>query len=154
MADKYNMVSGTVDPELPGQMLATINHWKERLPFLVALDKQTRTRLVWPGTNGLEASGAMADAAEAYPGLSPGAVADPAELRRDVALAKALAPVRDALASLTQAIDNTIAAAGSDAYRTALKLYAIAHVVKDQAPGIEERIRPLAAHLDRPSRRP
>jgi hypothetical protein len=55
------------------------------------------------------------------------------------------------VAGLLQGIDDTIAGAGSDALRAALKGYAMAQVLKEMAPGLEARIQPMAAHLDRPA---
>ena len=153
MADKYNLVSGEVSGELVAEIGTTVQEWKAKLPQMVPLTKDTRSGLAWPGANGLDASRSMAKAAQEHGALFPTQVADPAEVIRDADLAKNLLPVRDALAGLARVVDDLIAAAGSDAYRGALKLYGMAQVVKGSAPGLEGQIAPLAEHLDRPARK-
>ncbi len=153
MADKYNLVSAELAPEVLAEVMELIRQIEARLPFLIALTKDNRTSLTWPGANGLEASASLAEAVAARPGLFPAEAVDVAEMKRDLALVKALTPIRDALSGLWQRIDDTVAAAGSDGYRAALRAYALAQVLMQLAPGLEAETAPFAAHLDRPSRR-
>ena len=152
MADKFNLVSAELSPEVQAQVLALFAQAAAALPFLIALSKDTRKGLAWPGVEGLEASVAIAEVIATHPELFPPAVVNPVEIKRDATLAKALLPIRDAVAGLLQGIEDTIAGAGSDSLRGALKGYAMAQVLKNMAPGLEARIQPMATHLDRPAR--
>lgn len=152
MADKYNLVSAELTSEAAERVAGLIGELQGLMPFLIALTKDTRSTLVWPGAAGLEAAGAMAETVAKRPGLFPADVVDAAELKRDVALARALGPIRDGLAGLLQGVEDTLAGAGSDAYRAALRAYALAQVIKSTTPGLEAEMAPLAGHLDRPRR--
>jgi hypothetical protein len=76
------------------------------------------------------------------------------ELARDLALANALRPIVRGLKALTKALDDTITAARSDAYRNALEAYVFAKPLVKKIPGLSEELAPVRSHFDRPSRRP
>jgi hypothetical protein len=154
MADKYNLVSGEIKAEKVKEILDTIARWRTEMPFLVAFSEEDRKHAVKPGAEGVGAAVVMADAAAEHAGSFPKDIADPAEIRRDAALAEALSPVTASLWAFTQAVDDTVLAAKSDAYRGGLKLYGVAKLLKSQIPGLAERISPLKDRLDRVVRKP
>jgi hypothetical protein len=154
MADKYDLVSGEIAADKVKEILDTVIRWRTELPFLVAFDQEARRHVTKPGEEGVLASVSMADTAAEHASFFPKDVADPLEIRRDAALAQALAPVLVALTSFAQAVDDTILAAKSDAYRGGLKLYGIAKLLREQIPGLSEQITPLKARLDRVARPP
>lgn len=154
MADKYNLVSGVIPPELLKEITDSVARWRAAMPFLVAFSSDERREAVHPGDQGLSASVAMADTAGAYPSHFPASIGDPGELRRDAKLAADIASIAAPIASLLQALQDTEIAARSDAYRTGLRLYGVAKLLTPHVPGLEEAIAPLRDRLDRVVRRP
>jgi|GEM_PF-2956096 len=130
MTDKYNLVSGTIPPELIKEIVDSVTRWRAAMPFLVAFTAEERKEAVHPGDQGLAASVAMAETAAAHPGHFPASIGDPAELKRDAQLASDMAVVAAPLASLLQAVQDTEIAARSDAYRTGLRLYGVAKLLR------------------------
>jgi hypothetical protein len=149
MADKYNLVSGEISDEKVKEIQDTITRWRTEMPFLVAFSEEDRKHVVKPGDTGVSAAVVVADAAAEHPNFFPKDVADPAEIRRDAALADTLSSVAATLSAFAQAVDDTVLAAKSDAYRGGLKLYGVAKLLKTQIPGLSERISPLKERLDR-----
>lgn len=153
MADKYNLVSGEIPPELVKEIVESVTRWRAAMPFLVAFSSDERKEVVHPGDQGLAASVAMAESAEAHSTHFPASIADPSEVKRDAQLAADIATVTAPLASLVQALQDTEVAARSDAYRGGLRLYGIAKLLLPHVPGLENSISPLRDRLDRVVRR-
>lgn len=151
--DKYNLVSGELTPEKAKEMLDTIARWRSEMTFLAPLDESTRGQVAKPGIEGVRAAVTVANAAQEHPNSFPKDIADPAEIKRDAALVEILGPVSVALRSFSQAVDDTVLAAKSDAYRGGLKLYAVAKLLKATIPGLTEKVAALKEILDRPARK-
>lgn len=154
MADKYNLVSGVIPPELLKEIVESVARWRTAMPFLVPFSSEERKEAVHPGEQGLTASVAMADTATAHSAHFPATIADPAELKRDAQLAVDIATLTAPLASFVQALQDTETAARSDAYRSGLKLYGVAKLLMSRVPGLEDAIAPLRDRLDRVTRKP
>jgi hypothetical protein len=152
MTKTTNYVSAEFPVERSAELVVQIQGMRTGLGFLVSWTAADRTAALKLGDEAFEATAAMAEVVEQYQDQFPKDVVDAAELRRDVALARGLAPVSRALRALADAIDDTILAARSDAFRAALQAYGLAKFLTKTIPGLRKLVEPLQKVFDRPGR--
>ncbi|NUN16471.1 MAG: hypothetical protein HUU55_22815 [Myxococcales bacterium] len=152
---KQDLISADLSPETVGQIRKLLLEINSMLPFLVAFSAGERLRYLKAGPEAVEASSDIANAVLDRPEhFSPASHEDAAEIRRDVALARALAPVAQAVNSLAESLADTIFAAESDAFRRATKLYAQIQTITNEVPGIDQYAAGMRAYYDRSPRKP
>lgn len=132
-----NLVSGSLTPENIQAIMAAIQTIKDNLT-LVGLTPQQRKNLSKLG----DKSRAFVDRASQVVGQNPEimpATFDPEEFQRDVAYFNGLGNVHTAVLQLLELVDDTMLAAGSDAFVAALKVYKAS---KDADPelGLDEAV--------------
>lgn len=153
MSQNENAVSASIEAEKAQELLGRIEALRAELPFLISLDSDDKASLLKPGARGLEGAAAVAELAEQNPAFFPASLMDAAELRADLELGRQLGPMARALRSLADALDDTVLAANSDAYRAALKGYALAKLAAKSLPGMDAKLEPLAEIFDRRRRK-
>ena len=152
--DKGNTVSGTLSATQLGEMTQEIRKIQESIPGVIALTLEDKQRLVKPGDSGLAAAEVALGVLEKHPELFPSAIFNVAEFKSDLTLADQMKKLGAEVRSLQSVIDDTGMAAASDAYRTALRIYAMATRMVDIVPGLAADIAKFEEHVDRTGAKP
>ena len=155
MPDPTNLVSAELSDQDQAEALSLLDRLKQKLPFLVSIPDKEKRYLLYPGLSGLDACRVIYDIVTKHRDRFPQEVVDAMpELARDLALANMLRPVVRGLKALTQALDDTISAARSDAYRNALEAYIYLKPLVKKVPGLSEELASVRSFFDRPRRTP
>jgi hypothetical protein len=131
----YNNISVTLvqaDLDAVKTAIATIN---SKLPFLVTLDKDERQALVKLGPKSADFVNDASAAVSTFPQILPTSF-DKVEYGKDTALFKALNDIKFLVDSLSEKVDNTYMAVGSEAMMASLEVYAYVQTAKDRTPGL------------------
>jgi hypothetical protein len=120
-----NRVSATLSEADRQAVLAAIQTIRQKLPFLVDLTPEERHALPKLGGKSRGFVEQALQVAEQNPDILPRSF-DVGEMRNDVELLNALAPVLTALSQLNELVDDTTMAVGSEAYASALLVYQFA----------------------------
>lgn len=131
-----NMVSGEVTAENKARVLALVAEIRTLLPPLVSLSKEQRKALARVSDEVLVGCMGVADAAEKFPGLVPSELCDPAEMRRDNAVASSMKEIEASVKSLADDISSTNLGARSDVSRAGSVGYAILYAVRHTKEGL------------------
>jgi hypothetical protein len=131
-----NLVSATISPEAKAEVLGKLADIRKRLDFLKPLDRSEIHALVKVG-NGFspfleKAHRAVNDHPEIMPRLF-----DLAEFNNDYSLFRDLADIGEVLKALSEGVQNTLLAAGSDSMIGALEIYAAIKSGSDKVPGLK-----------------
>jgi hypothetical protein len=127
----YDMAQADVDAVKDA--IATIS---SKLPFLITLDGNEIKALFKLGPKSADfvqdASGAVAS----FPNILPPTF-DKAEYGKDTALFRALSEIKMQLDSLSEKVDHTHLAVGSEAMLASLEVYAYVQTAADRTPGLK-----------------
>lgn len=147
-----NLVSATLTPEKSTATLQKLTEVGADLDFLIVLEPDSKNEFVKVG-NTYSGFLRKADSVTAdHPEILPG-VFNLGEFKRDYQLARDLQPILDKLRELTEAVQDTIFAANSDALSAALGIYAAVQQNKDKIPGMDTIAAEMAAFFKRPKRK-
>jgi hypothetical protein len=113
--------------------LATI---QQKLPFLVHLTADERRRLYKMGDKSLAFVSNSLTAAQNNPEILPASF-DAAELARDYQLATVLSELRLNLRQMTEQVDDTLLAVGSEAMTSSLSVYDYVKAAAKRQPGLK-----------------
>ncbi|MCU7844892.1 MAG: hypothetical protein KZQ93_13760 [Candidatus Thiodiazotropha sp. (ex Monitilora ramsayi)] len=130
-----NLVSAEFTAEEQQAILASIQQIQS-LPFLIGLSNKDKQRLNKMGNKSLGFVDQALNLARQNPDILPSRL-DLEEFERDVALYHALHPINTALSKLSELVDGTLLAVGSDAYTAALDVYAYAKMANG-VTGLED----------------
>ncbi|MET0107915.1 MAG: hypothetical protein ABW084_03370 [Candidatus Thiodiazotropha sp.] len=119
-----NLISAEFTADEQAAALAAIQQLQS-LPFLIGLSNGEKRKLNKMGDKSLAFVDRALGIARQNPEMLPGSF-DLEELERDVSLYHAMLPIKIALSKLSELIDSTMMAVGSDAYNAALEVYAFA----------------------------
>lgn len=119
-----NLISAEFTAEEQAAALAAIQQIQS-LPFLIGLSNGEKRKLNKMGDKSLAFVDRALGIAKQNPEMLPGSF-DLEELERDVSLYHSMLPIKIALSKLSELIDSTMMAVGSDAYNAALEVYAFA----------------------------
>ncbi|MCU7846098.1 MAG: hypothetical protein KZQ93_19860 [Candidatus Thiodiazotropha sp. (ex Monitilora ramsayi)] len=108
----------------------------QSLSFLIGLSNTDKRKLSKMGDKSRTFVDRALSVARQNPDILPSRF-DLEEFERDVALYNALYPINTALSKLSELVDGTLMAVGSDAYTTALDVYAYAKITKG-VTGLED----------------
>ncbi len=142
------LVSGTLSPDALAEMLAAIATLRKHLPFVAALSPVQRRGLLKLGTRSLEFVRKIRDVVKSNGDLVPKAM-DVEEFLSDVALVDELDRLAPDLTSLSEAVEDTRMAAGSDAMSSAVQIYGVLAKAKRTVPGLDEIVRDLGVRFRR-----
>jgi hypothetical protein len=112
--------------------ITTIN---AKLPFLVTLDGEEKQALVKLGAKSADFVNDASMAVASFPNVMPASF-DKVEYSKDTSLFKALGEIKLLVDSLSEKIDNTYVAVGSEAMQASLEVYAYVQTAKDRTPGL------------------
>ncbi len=147
-----NLVSATLTPEKSSATLQKLTEVGADLDFLIVLEPDSKNEFVKVGNtySGFlkKANSVVADHPEILP-----SVFSIGEFKRDYQLALDLQPILDKLKELTEAVQDTIFAANSDALSAGLGIYAAVQQNKDKIPGMDTIAAEMAAFFKRPKRK-
>ena len=113
--------------------ITTIN---SKLPFLITLDGEERKGLFKLGPKSADFVNDASTAVVSFPSIMPPSF-DKVEYAKDTSLFKALNEIKFLLDSLSEKIDNTYLAVGSEAMTASLEVYAYVQTAKARTPGLE-----------------
>ncbi len=130
---QQNKIDAVLAPEDKRAVLDLILKMEERLHFLVALSAEERHELPKMGDRSQAFVHKTVEVAREHPEVLPEDF-DVEGLARDVALYDALQPIVFAIMQLQELLVDTITAAGSDAYVTALQVYEAAQAAQIATP--------------------
>jgi hypothetical protein len=112
--------------------IATIN---TKLPFLITLDGGEIKSLIKLGSKSADFVSDASAAVAAFPQVLPPSF-DKVEYGKDTALFKILSDLKLQIDSLSEKLDNTYLAVGSEAMSASLEVYAYVQTAKDRTPGL------------------
>jgi len=121
-----NRVSAELSEADQQSVLAAIETIRQKLPFLIDLTPEQRRSLPKMGDKSRAFVAQALDVAAQNEDILPRSF-DVEEMRKDVELIAALAPILTALAQLQELIEDTFLEVGSEAYTSALLVYQFAH---------------------------
>ncbi len=142
-----SQISATLAEADRKAILDALEGIKAKLPFLVDLTTDERKALPRMGDKSRAFVAKALEIATQNPGMLPRSF-DLDEFRQDAALLEALYPVALALAQLQELVDDTLVAAGSDAYTAALVVYQSAKLA-GKGEGMDEHLDALGARFAR-----
>ena len=117
-----NRISASLGEADRQAVLDAVNTIRQKLPFLIDLSPEERRSLPRMGDKSRGFVAQALEVATLNPDILPRSF-DTAEMRKDVELLSALSPVMTALAQLSELVEDTYMAVGSEAYTSALLVY-------------------------------
>jgi hypothetical protein len=117
-----NRVSATLSDADQQEILSDINNARQKLSFLVDLTPDERRTILRMGDGSRAFVSQALEVASQNMDILPRSF-DLEEMRKDVELLDALAPIMLALAQLNELVDDTFMEVGSEAYAAALAVY-------------------------------
>lgn len=120
-----NRISATLSASDRQAVLDALQTIRQKLPFLVDLSPEDRRAMLKMGDASRAFVAQALVVAEQNPDIMPASF-DVAEMRKDVELLEALAPVRASLAQVAELVDDSYVVIGSEAYAAALLVYQFA----------------------------
>jgi hypothetical protein len=131
-----NLVSATLAPEAKAEVIAKIAEIRKRLDFLKSLSPEEIQALVKVG-NGFSPFLEKAHrVVNDHPDIMP-KLFDLTEFNADYQLFKDLVDIGEQLKALSEGVQNTLLAAGSDAMMGALEIYAAIKSGSAKLPGLK-----------------
>ncbi|MBS4033677.1 MAG: hypothetical protein KGZ85_04360 [Ignavibacterium sp.] len=144
----YNNISAELKEETKQEILSFLNQITERLPFLINLTPEERQTIPKMGDKTYAFVDKALELATQNPNLVPPYL-DVEELKRDFTLASMLRPIVSALNSLTEKLNDTQMAVGSEAYVSALSFYnSSKSAAKSNVPGTDAIVSELAKRFE------
>jgi hypothetical protein len=131
-----NLVSATISPEAKAEILGKLGEVRQRLDFLKSLDRGEIQALVKVGNGFAPFLEKAYRAVNDHPDIMP-RLFDLGEFNNDYLLFKDLTDIGEQLKSLSEAVQNTLLAVGSDAMVGALEIYAAIKSGSDRVPGLK-----------------
>lgn len=133
---EQNLISFEFPAEKVKEVVNKLKEIRNEMNFLVKLEAEKKKELLRPGNRYepfIEKAMAVLDTHPQI--ISP--LFNVEEFRRDYALFKGLIPILNELKSLTEAVDDTVFASGSDCFSAALDVYAAVQLNKDKIAGMD-----------------
>ena len=130
-----NLISAELSAEEQAATLAAIQQIQS-LPFLIGLSNKDKQKLNKMGDKSRSFVDQALNLAKQNTDILPNRF-DLEEFERDVALYHALRPINTAISKLSELVDGTLLAVGSDAYTAALDVYAFAKM-SNGVTGLED----------------
>lgn len=122
--------------------MAAIATIRQNLPFLLALKPEDRKSILKLGPKSVKFVAEVRKLAAAHPELVPSAIDFP-EFAKDADLVEALGRFQPELAQVSEAVEDTLMVAGSEAMNSALILYGILQTSARAVPGLDETVKEL-----------
>jgi hypothetical protein len=132
----YQNITGTLSPEDVQEIKAALQTVQNKLPFLVALSPEERRKLVKMGDKSLAFVNNSVTAAQSNREIFPASF-DVEEFVRDYQLATTLSELLTSMRQLTEQVDDTLLAVGSEAMTSSLTVYDYVKTAAKKTPGLK-----------------
>ncbi len=132
----YQNITASVSPEDMQQIKAALQTIQKKLPFLITLSTEERRRLFKMGDKSLAFVNNSLTAAQSNPDILPASF-DIQEFVRDYQLAATLTELLIALRQLSEQVDDTLLAVGSEAMSSSLTVYDYVKTAAKKTPGLK-----------------
>lgn len=132
----YQNISADLSTADLNEIKAALATIQQKLPFLVNLTAEERRRLYKMGDKSLAFVSNSLTAAQNNPDVLPASF-DTAELARDYQLATVLSELRLNLRQMTEQVDDTLLAVGSEAMTSSLSVYDYVKAAAKRQPGLK-----------------
>ncbi|MFN6562725.1 MAG: hypothetical protein RMY28_023425 [Nostoc sp. ChiSLP01] len=132
----YQNITGSLSPQDIQEIKAALQKVQQKLPFLVTLSADERRKLVKMGDKSLAFVNNSITAAQSNREILP-ATFDVDELVRDYQLATALTELLISMQQLTEQVDDTLMAVGSEAMTGSLTVYDYVKTASKKTPGLK-----------------
>jgi hypothetical protein len=143
-----NRVSAQLSDKDRDEILAALATIKEKLPFLIGLSAEERKSLPRLGDKSQAFVKKALELARQHPGFLPRDF-DVDEMANDFTLFESLAGVLTAMRKLTEEVEDTYTAAGSEAYVAALLVYNYAKASGVVMTGLDSAVDDLGKRFAR-----
>ena len=132
----YQNITGSLSPEDMQQIKAALQTIQKKLPFLITLSTEERRKLFKMGDKSLAFVNNSITAAQSNPDILPASF-DLEEFVRDYQLAATLTELLIALRQLSEQVDDTLLAVGSEAMSSSLTVYDYVKTAAKKTPGLK-----------------
>jgi hypothetical protein len=132
----YQNITASLSPEDMQQIKAALQTIQKKLPFLITLSTEERRRLFKMGDKSLAFVNNSITAAQSNPDILPASF-DIQEFVRDYQLAATLTELLIALRQLSEQVDDTLLAVGSEAMSSSLTVYDYVKTAAKKTPGFK-----------------
>jgi hypothetical protein len=138
----YSNISASLSQQDVTDIKAAIKTIETKLPFLVVLTPDEKNSLFKLGSKSVDFVDGALNASKNFPDIFPKNF-NPDEFEKDALLFKTLSDITQPLASLSQKLDDTFTAVGSEALGEALQVYSYVQTAAPVTPGLK----PIAEQL-------
>ncbi len=132
----YQNVNASISPEDIQEIKAALQTVQKKLPFLITLTTEERRKLVKMGDKSLAFVNNSVVAAQSNRDILPPSFAVE-ELVRDYQLTTTLTEILTSMRQLTEQVDDTLLAVGSDAMSSSLTVYDYVKTAAKKTPGLK-----------------
>ncbi|MDF5738851.1 MULTISPECIES: hypothetical protein [unclassified Nostoc] len=132
----YQNIAATLSPQDIQEIKAALQTVQKKLPFLITLSTEERRKLVKMGDKSLAFVNNSITAAQSNREILP-ATFDVEELVQDYQLAAALTELLISMQQLTEQVDDTLMAVGSEAMTSSLTVYDYVKTASKKTPGLK-----------------
>ncbi|MEH2141383.1 hypothetical protein [Nostoc sp.] len=132
----YQNITASLSPQDIQEVKAALQKVQQKLPFLITLSTEERRKLVKMGDKSLAFVNNSVSAAQSNPEILP-ATFDVEELVRDYQLAAVLTELLISIQQLTEQVDDTLMAVGSEAMTSSLTVYDYVKTASKKTPGLK-----------------
>ncbi|MEH2081848.1 MAG: hypothetical protein V7K89_18250 [Nostoc sp.] len=132
----YQNIAATLSPQDIQEIKAALQTVQKKLPFLITLSTEERRKLVKMGDKSLAFVNNSITAAQSNREILP-ATFDVEELVQDYQLAATLTELLISMQQLTEQVDDTLMAVGSEAMTSSLTVYDYVKTASKKTPGLK-----------------
>ncbi|MEH2059920.1 MAG: hypothetical protein V7K97_27950 [Nostoc sp.] len=132
----YQNIAATLSPQDIQEIKAALQTVQKKMPFLITLSTEERRKLVKMGGKSLAFVNNSVTAAQSNREILP-ATFEVEELVRDYQLAAALSELLTSMQQLTEQVDDTLMAVGSEAMTSSLTVYDYVKTASKKTPGLK-----------------
>jgi hypothetical protein len=132
----YQNIAATLSPQDIQEIKAALQKVQQKLPFLITLSTEERRKLVKMGDKSLAFVNNSITAAQSNREILP-ATFNVEELVQDYQLAAALTELLTSMQQLTEQVDDTLMAVGSEAMTSSLTVYDYVKTASKKTPGLK-----------------
>ncbi|MEH2363181.1 hypothetical protein [Nostoc sp.] len=132
----YQNMAAALTPQDIQEIKVALQTVQKKLPFLITLSTQERRKLVKMGDKSLAFVNNSVTAAQSNREILP-ATFDVEELVRDYQLATALTELLISMQQITEQVDDTLMAVGSEAMTGSLTVYDYVKTASKKTPGLK-----------------
>ena len=147
-----NLISAVLTNETKGAILKDLADAQSKLDFLLALLPGDVQSIFKPGAGYLPFMDLSDNVVDQHPEILLSTI-NIEEFRKDIALARQLAPIILAVDALAEGLHRTYTAVCSDAMSTSFDIYSLVKINRDKIPGMSAIADQMGAYFKKSSRK-